>query len=53
MNELARAGEEALGVKVSTNMVDRLNAYSRAVASYPCAIKEVLRAEDIPPPSRS
>ena len=41
MIELGQAGSEALGVPVSERMVDRLAAYSRAVASYPCAIKEV------------
>jgi len=40
MLELGRAGSQSLGVPVSENMVERLAAYSRAVASYPCAIKE-------------
>lgn len=41
MNELGDAGSKVLNVHVSENMVERLGAYSRAVASFPCAVKEV------------
>jgi len=40
MEELGRSGGQALGIQVSNNMVDRLRAYTRAVSSFPCAVKE-------------
>eukprot|EP00878_Enallax_costatus_P020036 GHUV01021165.1.p1 GENE.GHUV01021165.1~~GHUV01021165.1.p1 ORF type:complete len:189 (+),score=56.09 GHUV01021165.1:1077-1643(+) len=40
INELAAAGSAALGVQLEAGVVDRLNAYARAVAHYPTAIKE-------------
>lgn len=42
MVELAEAGCQELSISVTENMVARLSAYSKATASYPCAVKEVV-----------
>ncbi len=41
VKELAAGGSAVLGVKLDENLVERLCAYSRSVASFPTAIKEV------------
>ncbi len=41
IEELAGAGEGALGIKLDAQLVDRLCAYARSVAAFPTAIKEV------------
>ena len=40
IGELAAAGEAELGIKLDDGCVDRLNAYARAVAHFPTAVKE-------------
>lgn len=40
ISELAAAGSNALGVQLEPGVIERLNAYARAVADYPTAIKE-------------
>jgi hypothetical protein len=40
IDELARAGEVALGVRLDAGYVDRLCAYARSVAHFPTAVKE-------------
>ena len=40
INELASAGEAELGIKLDEGYLDRLNAYARAVAHFPTAMKE-------------
>ncbi len=40
IKELAAAGEAELGIKLDEGCVERLNAYARAVAHFPTAVKE-------------
>eukprot|EP00884_Botryococcus_braunii_P009881 jgi/Botrbrau1/18895/Bobra.177_2s0053.1 len=40
IEELAKAGEAELGIKLDDQVVERLCAYARSVASFPTAIKE-------------
>lgn len=42
INELAAAGQQALGVTLEEGTVPRLQAYARSVAHFPTAVKEVL-----------
>jgi hypothetical protein len=39
--EMGAAGAAALGIKLDAGTVDRLNAYSRSVAHFPTAVKEL------------
>ena len=39
--EMAGAGAAALGIALPPGTVDRLNAYSRSVAHFPTAVKEL------------
>lgn len=40
IEEMVAAGEEKLGVKLSSGYIDRLCAYARAVSHFPTAVKE-------------
>lgn len=47
IGELASAGEAELGVQLDDGVQERLLAYSRSVASFPTAVKEVSLLQDI------
>ena len=47
IGELASAGEAELGVQLDGGVLERLLAYSRSVASFPTAVKEVSWLHDI------
>ena len=46
IGELASAGEAELGVQLGDGVLERLLAYSRSVASFPTAVKEVSQQYD-------
>lgn len=48
INELAASGESELGIKLDEGTVERLLAYSRSVADFPTAVKEVDTPTDTP-----
>ena len=47
IGELASAGEAELGVQLDDGVLERLLAYSRSVASFPTAVKEVSQLQDV------
>lgn len=47
IDELASAGEAELGVQLDDGVLERLLAYSRSVASFPTAVKEVSQLQDV------
>lgn len=44
INELAKSGEAELGIELDGGVLERLLAYSRSVADFPTAVKEVMRS---------
>ena len=48
INELAGSGQAELGIQLDEGTVERLLAYSRSVADFPTAVKEVIRNHLVP-----